>query len=110
MTLSATQLDATASVAGTFVYNPPAGTVLAPGPQSLSVTFTPTDLTTYSIAMDSVQLMVNNTAAASVSPTSLSFGNQVINTTSAAKTLTLTNTGAISLTISNIAISGSFAI
>jgi hypothetical protein len=51
--LSATQLDATAtasgtSVAGTFVYNPPAGTVLAVGAnQSLSVIFTPTDTADY---------------------------------------------------------------
>jgi len=38
--LSATQLDATASVAGTFVYTPAAGGVLPPGAHSLSVTFT----------------------------------------------------------------------
>ena len=42
--LSATQLNATASVPGTFVYAPPAGTVLNAGAaQSLTVTFTPTD-------------------------------------------------------------------
>jgi hypothetical protein len=40
--LSSTQLDATANVAGAFVYSPAAGTVLAPGQQTLSVTFTPT--------------------------------------------------------------------
>jgi hypothetical protein len=45
--LSATQLDATASVAGSFVYSPAAGTVLAIGTQTLSVTFTPTDATDY---------------------------------------------------------------
>jgi hypothetical protein len=45
--LSSTQLDATASVAGTFVYSPPAGTALALGSQVLSVTFTPTDATDY---------------------------------------------------------------
>ena len=39
--LSATQLDATANVAGTFVYSPVAGTVLAPGQQVLTVVFTP---------------------------------------------------------------------
>jgi hypothetical protein len=43
--LSGTQLDATASVPGAFVYSPPAGTVLAAGAQTLSVTFTPTNTT-----------------------------------------------------------------
>jgi hypothetical protein len=42
--LSATQLDATANVPGTFTYTPAAGTVLKVGQgQTLSVTFTPTD-------------------------------------------------------------------
>ena len=41
--LSATQLDATANVAGTFVYSPEAGTVLPAGNQTLSVQFTPTN-------------------------------------------------------------------
>ena len=45
--LSANQLDATASVPGAFVYNPPAGTVLAPGMHTLTATFTPTDTTDY---------------------------------------------------------------
>ena len=39
--LSSTQLNATANAAGTFTYNPPAGTVLSAGIQTLSVTFTP---------------------------------------------------------------------
>src|SRR5438477_1859181 len=46
--LSTTQLDATASVPGTFVYTPPAGTVLAAGTQTLSVAFTPTDTRAHS--------------------------------------------------------------
>jgi hypothetical protein len=45
--LSSTQLDATASMPGAFVYSPPADTVLAVGTQTLSVTFTPTDTTDY---------------------------------------------------------------
>ena len=48
--LSATQLDATSSVAGTFAYSPAAGTVLKAGSQTLSVTFTPTDTTDYTTA------------------------------------------------------------
>ena len=45
-----------------------------------------------------------------LSPASVSFGNVVINTTSAARTVTLANNGAGSLSISSIAISGSFTI
>ena len=58
--LSSTQLDATAtwtvggtngSVAGTFTYTPPAGTVLNVGnDQTLSVSFAPTDTTDYTSA------------------------------------------------------------
>jgi len=57
--LGATQLDATASVAGAFVYSPAAGTALSTaGPVTLSVTFTPTDTTDYTSATDSVSLTV----------------------------------------------------
>jgi len=62
--LSATQLDATASVPGTFVYSPAAGTVPPVGTDTLSVTFTPTDTTTYNTATDSVSLVVNGAAGA----------------------------------------------
>ena len=50
--LSTLELDATASVPGTFTYTPAVGTVLAPGDgQVLSVTFTPTDSTDYTSVM-----------------------------------------------------------
>jgi len=61
--LSATQLDATANVAGTFVYSPAAGTVLATGLQTLSVTFTPGDTTDYTTATDNVALSVISISA-----------------------------------------------
>ena len=49
--LGAAQLDATASVPGTFAYTPAAGTVLNAGQgQTLSVTFTPTDSIDYPTA------------------------------------------------------------
>jgi len=48
--LSATQLNASSSgLAGTFAYTPAAGTILAAGSQTLSVTFTPTDLVDYTV-------------------------------------------------------------
>lgn len=46
---------------------------------------------------------------ASLSATSLSFGNQKMGTTSTAKTVKLTNTGNTPLNLSNLAISGYFA-
>jgi hypothetical protein len=57
--LGNSQLNATANAAGTFSYNPAAGTVPKGGTQTLSVTFTPTDTKTYSAATASVQLTVN---------------------------------------------------
>src|SRR4029077_17923510 len=57
--LSGTQLDATASVPGTFVYSPTLGTVLSAGAaQSLAVTFTPTDAANYTTAIKTVTIDV----------------------------------------------------
>src|SRR5262249_3396604 len=58
--LSATQLDATASVAGSFQYTPGLGTVLHVGAsQTLSVKFTPNDTTDYTTASKSVKINVS---------------------------------------------------
>ena len=57
--LSSTQLNATASVPGTFAYNPASGTVLSAGSQTLQVTFTPIDSANYTTATSSVSLTVN---------------------------------------------------
>ena len=57
--LGAAQLNATANVAGAFVYSPAAGTVPAAGTQTLSTTFTPTDSTDYAVATAQVSLVVN---------------------------------------------------
>jgi len=77
--LSATQLDATAAVGGIAVpgmlaYNPPAGTVLAPGVQTLNVTFTPTDTNDYATVSASVMITVNQPTL-NFSPSSINFGN-----------------------------------
>ena len=53
--------------AGQFSYSPAAGAVLGAGPQTLSVTFTPTDTTDYATATASVSLGVTR-APASVTP------------------------------------------
>ena len=53
------QLNATANVPGTFVYNPPAGTLLAVGDnQPLSVTFLPDDTNNYTMTSASALLTV----------------------------------------------------
>ena len=62
--LSAAQLNASSTAAGTFVYSPPAGTGLTVGPQTLSVTFTPTDSNDYTGATASVTLTVNKATPA----------------------------------------------
>src|SRR5205814_6331529 len=52
--LSATQLNASASVLGTFVYTPPSGTVLSAGAaQTLSARLTPTDAANHTTAAKS---------------------------------------------------------
>ena len=87
--LSATQLNATASVPGTFAYTPAAGTVLAAGMQTLSVTFTPTDTVDYSPAESMVTLTVN--PAPIVAYTLTSSTQSVSGSTSVTLGLTSTN-------------------
>lgn len=56
--LSGTQLNASASVSGTFVYSPSAGDTPPIGPQTLNVTFTPGDASNYETATSTVTLSV----------------------------------------------------
>ncbi len=59
--LSQTQLNATSSVDGTFLYDPPAGTLLPAGEaQVLSVTFTPQDTANYESISQSVVINVRS--------------------------------------------------
>jgi len=69
-TLSVTQLNATSGgVAGDFGYTPALGTVMnAVGSQTLSVTFTPTDLASYTTTTKTVQLQVNGAGGAFIGP------------------------------------------
>ena len=66
MALSATQLNATADVVGSFVYIPDFGTVLSTGAnQSLLVEFAPTDTLNYSNETKTVLITVNSTVGIS---------------------------------------------
>ncbi len=56
--LSATQLDASSTVAGSFSYSPAAGTVLTAGQHTLTATFTPNDTVDYTTGTATVTLSV----------------------------------------------------
>jgi len=76
--LSATQLNATASVAGTFTYSPGNGTILNAGVnQLLSVNFNPTDATNYNSVLGSSVLITVNKATPTVTwstPAAITYG------------------------------------
>jgi hypothetical protein len=82
--LSSTQLNATASVPGTFLYTPATGTVLSAGSHTLSVTFSPTDSTDYTTATASVTILVLNTIVGT------NIGVTPVDTTTGSTPVTLT--------------------
>jgi hypothetical protein len=69
--LSATQLNATASVPGTFVYTPSEGHILAPGRYTLSASFTPSDTEQYATAQTAVVLEVEGMPDTAPLPTAV---------------------------------------
>ena len=85
--LSATQLNATSTLPGTFVYSPVSGTVPSIGAQTLSVTFTPTDTTDYAIGAASVTLTVTDastTVTLTTSSSTITHGSALTLTASVA--------------------------
>ncbi|MGA3023791.1 MAG: choice-of-anchor D domain-containing protein [Bryobacteraceae bacterium] len=98
--LGTAQLDATASVPGTFAYTPTSGTAITTSSQTLSVLFTPTDTTNYTTASRSVSLTVTPGPLASVSPSSLAFGTVYLGTITV-KNVTVTNQGTGPMTITD---------
>ena len=119
--VSISSIAVTGTNSGDFAQTNGCGSSLAAGAScTINVTFTPTatGTRTASLAVTDSATGSPHTAAltgtgvtntASVSPTSLTFGNQAVGTTSTAQSSTLTNTGTISLTIASIAVSGDFA-
>jgi hypothetical protein len=99
------------------------GTAVAAGSScTITVTFSPTATwsrdgtivitdNAYSAPQQVVFLagMGNSGTIASVSPSSLSFGNQTLGKVSAAKTITLSNTGTAALNINSILASGDYS-
>jgi phospholipase C len=112
------------ATSGDFSQTNNCGSLLAAGAScGIAVTFTPTaigtrtgvlTITDNNKGVGGSQQTVSLTGTGinpggSVSPTSLSFGNQALGTTSAAKNVTLTSTGTTSLNISSITITGTNA-
>ncbi|MHB8600371.1 MAG: N,N-dimethylformamidase beta subunit family domain-containing protein, partial [Ktedonobacteraceae bacterium] len=121
--LTISNIAISGSNASDFAQTNTCTSAIAPGANcTISVTFTPGasgsrsgTLTLTDNAPDSPQTVAltgaGGTATPDISfnPTDLGFGNQNVGTTSTAQTDTVTNSGSASLTISNIAISGSNA-
>ena len=77
MPLDGVQLNAKASVPGTFVYAPAAGEVLSAGQHTLSVIFTPMDSGNYSATQATVSLIVTQPSPSVITwpaPASISYG------------------------------------
>ena len=114
--LSASQLDATASVPGSFTYNPAIGTVLTAGSQTLGVTFTPTDTTDYTGTTKTVTIQVNQATPAITwtAPAAITYGTalsatQLDATSPTAGTFTYTPAAGTQLTAGSHSLSVSFS-
>jgi hypothetical protein len=123
-TLNITNIGLTGANTGDYGYTTTCGaTVAAGGNCAVSVTFTPTasGARTASVTItddapsspQAISLTGTGTGApapaVSLSPASLTFPNQTINTPSAAQSVTLTNTGNAALTITSIAASAQYS-
>ena len=118
--LTSTQLNAATTVGGTWIYSPPAGTVLSAGNvQMLSVLFTPTDTTDYTTAAAQVAINVseavptfsNLTISQTVSygTSSVSLGGKLTASTIAPSGGTVTITAGSASTMVTVASDGTFS-
>jgi hypothetical protein len=108
------------ATSGNFARSTTCGTSLTAGSHcTITVTFHPTAIgsragavTITDNAADSPQhiSLTGTGTQVSVSPVSLTFSTTLINTTSSAKTVTVTNHGSTALSITGIAVSGNFTI
>ena len=106
--LDGTQLNATASVAGTFSYSPTNGTVPDAGLHTLTASFTPADAITYASVSETVTLIVNKATPTITwsSPSAITYGTslsttQLNATTSAPGTLHYSPAGGTVLNVGN---------
>jgi Abnormal spindle-like microcephaly-assoc'd, ASPM-SPD-2-Hydin/Beta-propeller repeat len=124
-TLNISSIALTGANQGDFTIsaNTCGATLAASAACTISVTFSPASVASFTAAISvtddatgspqSTTLSGTGVAAlvpqAALSPTSLSFGNQNTGTTSAAQTVTLSNSGTAALTITSISIGGTNA-
>ena len=120
LTIGSVQL--TGQGASLFSLTNSCGATLAGGATcSVAVTFNPIAAAFASASLTIVDISANSPqavalsgtgitpAAASVSPSSLNFGNVVIGTSATAQTVTITNTGGAPLTINTVSVAGAKA-
>lgn len=120
--LTVSSITLSGSNAGDFAQTNTCGNPVAAGGNcTINVTFTPTTAGTRSASVVVVSNGGNgnvtltgtgiapNTPFVTLSPTSLNFPNQAQNTTSAAKTVTLSNTGNAPLTVGTMSFTGANA-
>jgi len=86
--LSATQLDATASLPGSITYSSPAGTVLPPGGTRVTATFAPTDSFDYAPGTATQTITVTAPSMTGISPSAAELG-------SASTTITVAGQGLV---------------
>lgn len=85
---------------GTFAYTPGIGAILAPGVQTLKVTFTPSDTTDYATATGQVMITVTQPPL-NISPASLNFGNVYLGFP-AVGTIVISNPGTAAVQITSM--------
>jgi hypothetical protein len=96
--LTASQLNASASVAGTFAYTPLLGTPVNTTSQTLSVLFTPAAANNYNSVNQSAPLSVLAGPVAKVTPASIDFGTLYLGSI-VTKTVTVSNIGNAPMTV-----------
>ena len=77
-------------------------------PRTLLIVFVATFVVSSAAAAQAAQTGTGITSTATLSPTSLTFPNHTVGTTSAAQFSTLTNSGATTITINSVTVSGDF--
>ena len=109
--LSTTQLDATASVPGTFSYSSPAGTILTAGSHGITATFTPSDATDYKTVTDTISLTVNQATPTITwaTPAAITYGT-ALGTTQLDATASVPGTFSYSSPVGTILTAGSHGI
>jgi hypothetical protein len=103
--LSSTQLNATASVAGSFNYTPASGTVLNVGSgQSLLANLTPTDTTNYNATSKNVQINVLKATPSfsNLSSPAIAYGTPSTNLSGKITFGSLIPTGSVAITLNGV--------